>query len=547
VPTLHEAGRLEEIERRTDPKRRYADLAIRFRVIETGEILPKKGVIGGRWDRLKKAWVKDPKNLKVVEWSIQAQQVELLLGLAPALIFVAIFAGRQAGKTYAAVSQVIVDALRYPGRKSAIISLNYKASRDPERTFRSLLDPRWGVRRNKTDREYIFPNGHVVVFLSVEAIDTARGPSLKTILMDEASRASHEDFVTAIGCGAASKDFRIYLATTPKRESVWCREVDATWGRTVPDSKIIRLETRRNPRRNLKLLKAIEESLPADLVDQEFRGVILPPENAAYADLFRRPLHVRKAGDLPEPIQFRLDRGPSGKPLVVDYTAQWVWENFRVKDAEYVAGWDFGKEAVVAAKIYRDTRSIYDAKGRRRLIHRDRLWIVEEFVNFNTTTEHHAAAVIKRRGKRIFVVHDAMGAHERSDGRGQDGASADSLERAGFIGVEAVGTRNPGVRHRVKTVNHALLAAPPTSSEDAWLIDEWPGEAEWPAGEVTLFVDPSCKKLIDALENQKMINGKPEKDEKHEHVADALGYLVCAVLPIEPDLPAGMQRVGGKG
>ncbi len=558
MPRIHRTAEIGELERQLDASHKTVDLAVSFRVLgpERGdpgtELLNKDGkrkTVGGRWHSWDRRWLTHPDVLEAFEWTVQQQQLPVLFDVPRDTMFVALFAGRQAGKTRIAVMQIVLDALRWPDRQSAIVSLNFKASRDPERAFKALLDPRWGVQHSKTEKTYTFPNGHEVVFRSIEAIDTIRGPSLKTVLLDEAARVAYDDYITALGCGAASESFRIYLATTPKRESQWCREVDATWGKTLADSKIFRLETKKNPRHNAKLIKAIEDTTPADIVDQEFRGIILPPQSAAYARQFHRPLHLRKEGRLPDAARF--DLRPVGGKVSVDVTGEWVKTNRGVSGAKYVAGWDFGKEAVVVGKIFRDTRSVVEQlpNGRTRTVqvHRHRLWIVGELVDPNTTTDHHAAEVIKKFGDRIYVVTDAMGQHDRSGWRGDEPAGIEVLIDAGFLAVEPVSGRNPGVNHRVRTVNRALRSA---------VFDEhWPaveGENGWPAGEVRLFIAtdklgrPVAPALVDGLENQRMVKGKPEKDAKdgvqHEHVLDALGYLVCDLFPVEAEIAEGKSR-----
>jgi len=45
--------------------------------------------------------------------------------------------------------------------------------------------------------------------------------------------------------------------------------------------------------------------------------------------------------------------------------------------------------------------------------------------------------------------------------------------------------------------------------------------------EKRILIDPSCKKLIDGLEQQVLThNGQPDKTSGHDHILDALGYMV---------------------
>jgi hypothetical protein len=521
MPLIGSTKELEEAERLLDPEKRYVDLAVRLRLLtedaSPGELLPD--VIGGRWDTWTCTWVRPtPADLTFVEWTVQQQQLPIFLGLPTDMMLVAIFAGRQAGKSRVGLMEVGKDALRFPGMDSFVISLDFKASREPEETFRSLLDPAWGVKWRESDRAFIYPHGHRVLFRSAENISSCRGPSTKTVLLDEASRMSEDVFIAAVGGGAASVRFKLLIATTPLRESEWIRKVDAEW-EGQPGSCVRRLKTVLNPRRNKRLLEHIKNNTPADLYRQEFEGLVVPPQNAVYAQLFNRALHLRSPGQLPEAAQLG-DVGPC-----VDFTRAWTQREYGV-EADFVGGWDFGKEAMVLGKVYREWRIVY---VNRRKVRRytERLWILGEAVDLNTTTDHHARLVVDKFGRSIAVVTDAMGARDKSDGRGlADSVAIDTLKEHGFASVEPVGKANPDVKHRVRTVNRALRSALDS--------DAWPATEQWPSGEVRLFIAPdTCPQLIDALESQKMVNGKPEKDGKHEHVLDALGYLVCAVLPID--------------
>ncbi len=439
--------------------------------------------------------------LKTWDWTIQAQQIPLLLQTPRDVLLVALFAGRQAGKTAVGVQDVVKDAIRWPGRKSAIISLDFKASRDPEEAFRALLAPHWGVQENRTDRAWLFPNGHVVVFRSEEAINSVRGPSLKTILLDEAAYYQASSYLTAVGCGMASKDFRLLVATTPKRESEWVRKVDAEWDKK-PGSCIYRLRTEDNPRRNKVLLERIKDDTPADMYAQEFEGRVVPPEAAVYG-LFKRDRHL-------QPL-----------PKTGDFTRKFSSREFGVA-TEYLMGWDFGKEAVVVAKVFRGTREVWDDRRHVSHVPVEYLWIVGEAYSDRTTTEHHARMVAERWGTSACVVTDAMGAHDRVEGRGAGTAAITLLREAGFVRVDPVAPRNPDVLQRVRTVNRLLLNG---------------------NQETRLFIVPdACPKLVDALENQEMKHGKPDKDGKHEHILDALGYLVYAAMPVRGALPETFTR-----
>jgi len=54
-------------------------------------------------------------------------------------------------------------------------------------------------------------------------------------------------------------------------------------------------------------------------------------------------------------------------------------------------------------------------------------------------------------------------------------------------------------------------------------------------GEVRLFIHESCKKVIQCLELQCYTSGgEPDKDAGHDHMNDALGYVIWRLFnPLE--------------
>lgn len=524
-----------------DERERYVLLAARLRILTAdgspGRLLPH--LIGGLWDRHRGLWVKPTPAwcyAAAPEYTVQEQQLALLLGLPDSVRFVALFAGRQAGKTRDALLALQFDAISWPGRKSAFISLDYKASREPEAEWAALLQPSWGVRVVKADRSWLFPNGHEVVFRSEEAINSLRGPSLKTIIPDEAAFMQASSFAMLTGSGLASHQFRVILPTTPNREAQWIRDVDATWGLADRQDthRIIRLETLKNPKVDPVMYDVLVRDMPADVADAELRGIIGPSVDAVYGHVFKRADHVRPLGQLPEAVRFLFEKDDEGRPKApVDATRLWTKREFDV-ECDYLAGWDFEKEATVLFKIFADL-ILARQKGQVKRLRRYRMWAVGEEVNLNVSTDHHARKVADSWGTDIAVIHDAMGVHPNSGGRGRNVSAQQILEEHGFAVVQAVARQNPEIMHRVRTLQRAIRSARRS--------------AAWPAGEITFFVAarpdglPTCPKLVDALENQRMLHGKPEKDGKREHVADAAGYAACYVLPIAGELPEGMERI----
>jgi hypothetical protein len=113
------------------------------------------------------------------------------------------------------------------------------------------------------------------------------------------------------------------------------------------------------------------------------------------------------------------------------------------------------------------------------------------------------ASEIKRRypDRRIYVYPDASGGNRSTNASRTD---IQILESHGLSNQS--GKANPPVRDRVLAVQSLLENA---------------------KGQIRLNVADGCRRLIECLELQSYTEkGDPDKEAGHDHMVDALGYLV---------------------
>lgn len=522
----------------------FVDLAVRLRLLvddgsDTGALgdlvrLPsgKPVILGGRWDTWGSGWVSpQPDDLNVVEWTVQEQQLPLWFETPDEAQFVGLFAGRQAGKTYVAFQDMVADAFRSPGRAFGIVIQTFDALGEFRGAFESLFPPddAWRIEWSAREKTHHLPNGARIIWRTAGGISNLRGPSLKRIHIEEAALYPYSVFTTAMGAGAAAKDFRLTLATTPKREIEWIRNINATWDPKkrshIKGYFLHRLRTESNPRRNRPLLEAIKANTPAYLVRQEFGGELLDPEHKTYVP-FDREKHEHPIPEV---------------PAWLDVTKEFTASEFLRCDpklgADFVIGWDFIKEAAVVGKIFREERKTFSNAGARQVQNVHHLVIIGEAVDERTTTQRHGKLVRDTEwwpgqkaqpGQKLnaVVITDAMGVHDNADGQGGDTAAIKLLQPF-FRDVRPHGTKNPDVNLRVRTVENLLDG------------DKY-GQRLW-------FLPGKAPKTINVLETQQMgPNHRPIKDG-HEHPVDALGYLCLGTFPIEGQLPDGFRKVFSGG
>ena len=141
------------------------------------------------------------------------------------------------------------------------------------------------------------------------------------------------------------------------------------------------------------------------------------------------------------------------------------------------------------------------------------LIIFDEIQIYNANTNDMIDEIKRRYGVRNIVIYPDPASRQRKTSAGGF-TDLSLLRNAGFeVKVRAT---HPQVRDRINAVNSKLKNAKGVSS---------------------LFMTKSCKNLIKSLERQIYKEGThiPDKDSGHDHMADAIGYLVEYVFPLRRD------------
>jgi hypothetical protein len=149
---------------------------------------------------------------------------------------------------------------------------------------------------------------------------------------------------------------------------------------------------------------------------------------------------------------------------------------------------------------------------------------IDEISLYSSNTGEMSQELLSRYPKsKIFVYPDPAGsARKTSAASGTTDHSI--LANAGFI-VKAPRAHNP-VRDGINAVNSKLRSA---------------------SQEVTFFVDPNCKKIIESLEKHTYKEGTsiPDKDNGFDHFSDSIRYYIDYVFPVKRDTePFVPQRWG---
>jgi len=143
----------------------------------------------------------------------------------------------------------------------------------------------------------------------------------------------------------------------------------------------------------------------------------------------------------------------------------------------------------------------------------DVLHVIDEIRLFSSNTAEIVEEIKSRYPKsKIWVYPDPAGRQRKTSAGGTTDITI--LQNAGFV-VKAPHGHTP-VRDRINAVNSRLCSS---------------------TGTRYLFVEPHCKSVIECLERQTYKEGstQPDKDSGHDHMNDALGYMIDYLFPIKRD------------
>ena len=139
------------------------------------------------------------------------------------------------------------------------------------------------------------------------------------------------------------------------------------------------------------------------------------------------------------------------------------------------------------------------------------VWAVDEIMLYSSSTEEVTEELERkfwRWKQQITLYPDPAGAH-RQHARGE--SDLDIFREKGFKRIDFP-KKHPPIADRVNSVNKMLMNA---------------------KGEIRLYVDPSCRNMIESLEQVLYKQGSRDIDKAAgvEHMTDALGYAIHRRYP----------------
>jgi hypothetical protein len=147
-------------------------------------------------------------------------------------------------------------------------------------------------------------------------------------------------------------------------------------------------------------------------------------------------------------------------------------------------------------------------------IKNDIAYFFDEIVIYSSNTDELITELLQRYPNRKIIVYPDPAARQRRTSAG--GRTDLTLLQNSGLSVKCRGT-HALVRDRINSVNSRL------SNNN---------------GKRYIYIDPSCKNLINSLMKQTYKEGtnQPEKNG-FDHMTDAMGYLIEYLYPITNNLP----------
>ena len=139
---------------------------------------------------------------------------------------------------------------------------------------------------------------------------------------------------------------------------------------------------------------------------------------------------------------------------------------------------------------------------------------------YSSNTQEAVEELRQRYPKQRIWVYPDPACRQRKTSAG--GATDLTILQNAQFTVKVPNSHNP-IRDGVNAVNSKLCSA---------------------SGEGTFFVDPRCKKTIEALEKHSYKEGtsQPDKDTGFDHMADAIRYYFDYVFPVQRNLPLYVEQ-----
>lgn len=389
--------------------------------------------------------------------------------------FRVVVAGRRWGKSVLSKILLITEAVAKPNRIVYYVMPTYNQARSVMwNQLRAAIPREWVFKTHETRMEIWLHNGSLIALKGADKPDTLRGMGLDFIVLDEVQDMKEEVWEEVL---------RPTLSTTGGKAIFICTPKSYNW---VYDKFMLGQRGEHYRDHRGRIVKNEWKSWQFPTVSSPF---VAPAEVfQAKQDLDPRTFeqeYLASFTSMSGRVYYPFDR----KIHTGDY-------EFNPLLSIYI-GMDFNIDPMSAVIVQEQPNG--------------EIWIVDEIVMPSSNTEETAQEIMKRYyrySNRISIFPDPAG-NNRNQGRGET-----NLEILRENGLNKIfyHRKHPAVADRINAVNRLLMTA---------------------EGEVRLFINSRCRRVIDSFEQTVYKEGSSEVNKSlwTEHPTDAFGYYAEYKFP----------------
>jgi hypothetical protein len=190
----------------------------------------------------------------------------------PSIFFITVIAGRQAGKSAAALNQAVYWGLKDSGSIVYWVSpTNSQTNKIYKQILNGLANTPF-LKSNKGsvgDTEIVLTNGSVIKFRSAAQEDSLRGESVNYMILDEGAFIKQSTFQEILLPMLNVAGKKCLIVTTPKGKN-WVFNQYMKGKTNTKKYKSFKFVSTDNPYSNPEVIEMAEASLPKELFEQEY-------------------------------------------------------------------------------------------------------------------------------------------------------------------------------------------------------------------------------------------------------------------------------------
>jgi len=206
--------------------------------------------------------------------------------------FLVAVCGRQIGKTWAAVNELIRRAYDKPGSRNWYITVDYKqAKRNVWDLVKKFVTKEMKATFNESELKVQFPNGSRIELIGVENAESLRGAVVDFMILDEYADFPRSVWPKVLRPMLSTTEGDVWFIGTPKGmgndlyDKYFQEDKDATKYKmpsvVINEGKIVRCLSKYA---QFNEIQSALDTLPKDAFDQEYLAEFTRPAGTVYSD-----------------------------------------------------------------------------------------------------------------------------------------------------------------------------------------------------------------------------------------------------------------------